>query len=113
MRNGVLLYDYLGYDPEYRDWSPGTILQLLALERIFAERCHRIFDFTEGEGSHKELFASGSRDCADILFLQATARNQLVVRSHAALATGSRGMVNVLEILKIKAAIKRLIRSRA
>jgi len=33
-----LIYGYLGHDPEYAIWSPGTVLLYLALERLFAER---------------------------------------------------------------------------
>jgi len=35
--DGYLVYDYLGYDPEYADKSPGTVLQYLALEALYAE----------------------------------------------------------------------------
>ena len=33
---------------------------------LMAEGAFALFDFTEGEGQHKSLFASGSVDCVDV-----------------------------------------------
>ena len=38
--------------------SPGTVLQYLALESIFDEKVNSYFDFGEGEGDHKKMFAT-------------------------------------------------------
>jgi hypothetical protein len=57
-RDGKLLYDHLGYDPEYTALFPGTALQLLVLEALFAARSFKIFDFTEGKSQLKELFST-------------------------------------------------------
>ncbi len=80
--DGVLQYAYLGYDREYQRWSVGTILQWLALEALFAERRFRFFDFTEGDSSHKLLFSSENRLCANVYFLKRTARNLALTRAH-------------------------------
>ena len=37
VENGDLMYSYLGYDPEYLHLSPGTVLQWLAFDVLFAE----------------------------------------------------------------------------
>ena len=65
-RQGVLLYEHQGYDPAYREWSAGTVLQWLALEDIFGQKKIRIFDFTEGESDHKRLFGTHHIQCANI-----------------------------------------------
>jgi CelD/BcsL family acetyltransferase involved in cellulose biosynthesis len=49
----TLIYAYLGYDPEFADLSPGTVLQLEAMRQLMDEDGFRLFDFTEGEGQHK------------------------------------------------------------
>ena len=59
-RDGNLLYEHVGYDPEYQRWSPGSVLQALALESLFGEGGFRTFDFTEGDGDHKRFFANRS-----------------------------------------------------
>ena len=46
----TLIYAYLGYDAEHAHLSPGTVLQMAALENLFAEKRFAYFDFTEGEG---------------------------------------------------------------
>ncbi len=66
-----LLYLYLGYDPEFAAWSPGTVLQLEAMRDMMADR-FRWFDFTGGDGEHKRQFATGTLDCVDVLLLRPT-----------------------------------------
>ena len=46
VREGIVDYAYLGYDPDYLHLSVGTVLQWLALDSLFAERRFRFFDFT-------------------------------------------------------------------
>lgn len=110
MRDGILFYRYLGYDPEFRNWSPGTVLQHLALERLFSEGKFKMFDFTEGAGPHKEFFSTGNIRCADVYFLRRTMRNLLLLKLHSGLRTLSSTTVRVLERLGVKSQIKKLIR---
>lgn len=75
----TLIYAWLGYDPAFADLSPGTVLQLEVMRQLMDERRFLRFDFTEGDGQHKRLFATNSVDCVDLLLLR---------RSLGALATG-------------------------
>src|SRR4051794_20669082 len=108
--DGALIYEYVGYDPEFRESSPGTVLQYLLLESLFQEQKFDIFDFTEGEGPHKELFATDSIRCADIFYFKPSPRNILVVTSQAGLSSLSRGTVNVLKKAGIDKRVKQMIR---
>ena len=72
----VLMYEHLGYDPAAADWSPGIVLQCAAMRQLFEERRFRLFDFTEGDGRHKALFATGDVPCADLLLLRPTTANR-------------------------------------
>ncbi|MHC4165023.1 MAG: GNAT family N-acetyltransferase, partial [Planctomycetota bacterium] len=112
IHDGVVFYGYLGYDPEYAKWSPGTVLQRLALERLFEEAGLRMFDFTEGEGRHKSFFSTHSVLCADIYYLRRSLRNRCLVRLHSGLDAFSRALVRLLDRLGLKERIKRLIRRR-
>jgi CelD/BcsL family acetyltransferase involved in cellulose biosynthesis len=76
--NGCVVYAHLGYEPVFAPLSAGTVLQLEALERLFAEPALRLFDFTEGDGAHKRLFANGQVDCVDLLLLEPSWRNRLL-----------------------------------
>jgi hypothetical protein len=73
----TLIYAHLGYDPDFADLSPGTVLQFEVMRQLMTERRFRWFDFTEGDGQHKRLWATGSIDCVDLLLLRPTAANLL------------------------------------
>ena len=76
-QGATLIYAHLGYDPDFADLSPGTVLQLEAMRQLMAERAFRLFDFTEGDGQHKRQFATGAIDCVDLLLVRPTAGNLL------------------------------------
>lgn len=75
----TLLYAYLGYDPDAAELSPGIVLQLEAMRQLMDERAFRLFDFTEGDGQHKRLFATGAVDCVDLLLVRQSAANLIAL----------------------------------
>ena len=85
----TLIYAWLGYDPAFADFSPGTVLQLEAMRRLMEEGRFRLFDFTEGDGQHKRQFATGAIDCVDLLLVRPTLANLAV----AGMLNGFDGMV--------------------
>ena len=105
-------YDYLGFDPEYARWSPGTILQWLVLEKLLDDQGVRTFDFLEGETASKRLFATGSQRCADIYFFKPSLKNILLVISHSMLDSLSAFLGVVLDRLRLKSRVKELIRGK-
>lgn len=74
-RGETLVYAYLGYDPASAELSPGAVLQLEAMRLLMAEGRFGRLDFTEGEGQHKRLFATGGVDCVDLLLLRPSIGN--------------------------------------
>jgi hypothetical protein len=108
--DGFLLYRYLGYDPEFRRWSPGTVLLCLALESLFAEQAFRAFDFFEGGGDYKRLFSTESTQCADVYFFRRTPRNLFLLALHSGLFGLSRFLVNVLDLAGVKRRVKSFFR---
>ena len=111
--DGNLLYDFVGYDPDYQQWSPGTVLQYLALESLFAEGRYRAFDFTEGEADHKRFFADQSVLCADIFYFRKTLVNFLIVGLHAGLRSAASWSGRFLGRVGLKSRLKKLIRAKA
>lgn len=83
----TLVYAHLGYDPAWARLSPGTVLQMEALERLFAEGRYRWFDFTEGEGAHKELFGTDAVACASFVLLRPTLANRALLGARAGFDT--------------------------
>jgi CelD/BcsL family acetyltransferase involved in cellulose biosynthesis len=110
VNNGVVIYAFLGYDPGYMTFSVGTILQWLALEHLFEERCFHFFDFTEGQSEHKKLFATHNVQCANVFFLHNNLRNIILLNTQRAISRFSAFVGNVLDQLGIKAAVRRLVR---
>jgi len=106
----VVIYAYLGYDPEYRQLSVGTILQWLALEELFGERVFRYFDFTEGQSEHKKLFATHTIRCANVFFLRKTLKARCVVRTHHAMNAFVGRLGAELDRLGTKAKVRRILR---
>ena len=104
------VYRYLGYDPEYAELSPGFVLQWLALECLFKDHQVGYFDFTQGEGEQKRFFATDSRQCADIYFLERSAKRWALVLAHRATDLLSTALGNGLDRLGLKARLKRLLR---
>lgn len=111
IREGVLIYAYLGYDPEYMHLSVGTVLQWLAVEQMFEEGGYRYFDFTEGQADHKRLFATDQRYCANVYLLRNSLRNRLLVRAHMIMNGASERIGKLLDDLGVKARLKRVLRS--
>jgi hypothetical protein len=110
IHDGVLIYQYLGYDPQYLKMSVGTILQWFSLEYLFKEGHCRLFDFTEGQSEHKRLFATHNVRCANIYFCRASLRNILLFRSHMVVDVFSSWIGITLDRFGLKARIKKLIR---
>lgn len=110
IQKGCAIYAYLGYDPGIAIHSPGTVLQLEAMERLFAEQRHRFFDFTEGDGQHKRLFSTGCVDCVDVLLLRPTVANRVLIATHRNFHAGVEALGNVAERYGVKTRLKKWLR---
>jgi CelD/BcsL family acetyltransferase involved in cellulose biosynthesis len=106
----TVLYDYVGFDPARSDLSPGTVLQYLVLEQLFEERAFQYFDFTEGEGSHKQFFGTGSCHCADVLIPGTALGPRFTLASQQAFSKGMHFAARAAERAGMKARLRRLLR---
>ena len=111
VEQGTVQYDRLGYDPQWSSLSPGTVLQLLALQALFSEKRFANFDFTEGEGQHKELFSTQSCLCADVYVLSRRLRPVLLARAHHAADNLSLAAGKLLDQLNLRSRLRKLVRS--
>lgn len=110
VQDGVVIYQYVGYDPHYDRWSVGTILQWHALESLFGEGRLRVFDFTEGQSEHKRLFATHAVRCANVFMLRPTLRTRFLVRVHHLVNILSSAIGRLADRVGVKARLRRLIR---
>ena len=111
VQEGVMIYAYLGYDPDYMQLSVGTVLQWLAVEQIFKEGRFRYFDFTEGQSEHKRFFATHQQPCANVFLIKKTWRNYAVIYSHLSMDRFSTWLGVTLERWGVKAKVRRFLRS--
>lgn len=110
IREGIVEYAFLGYDPAYLRLSVGTVLQWFALESLFEEQRFRYFDFTEGESAHKRLFATCHLDCANIALLTPTLGHHLLVRLHLGFGRLTEALGRWLDGHNLKVKIRRWMR---
>lgn len=113
VREGALEYAFLGYIPEFSKLSPGTVLQWLALEKLFAEQRFTAFDFTEGESEHKRFFSTHQTPCSIQLLLRPAIRTRFTARLHRSVDTASKALGDSLDRLGLKSRIKKWLRQTA
>jgi len=103
----------MGFDPQYAELNPGTVLTYLMIERLYAQARFRIFDFGSGYFEYKAFFSTHSVRCAEIIYLRRTWRNLTLVLAHAALNAVSRTLKRVLDLLGLKARIIKWIHRKS
>lgn len=106
----TLVYAHLGYDPAWARLSPGTVLQMDALERLFGEARYRWFDFTAGEGAHKAMFGTHSAACSSLLLLEPTLANRTLLGARNAFDTAISGAKALVERSGALGRIRALLR---
>ena len=107
----TLIYAHLGYDPDWARLSPGTVLQMEALERLFAEQRYRLFDFTEGEGAHKAMFGTHSAACTSLVLLEPTLANRTLLGARAGFDAGVSGAKALAEKSGALGRLRTLLRA--
>jgi len=108
-----LVYDNLGYDTEYQNWSPGTVLLYLLLERQFRAQKYPLLDFGTGEAQYKDFFSTGVTRCANVYYFRPTLKNIVLVLTHSSLHYLNSAAVKLLQKLNLKARLKKALRERA
>jgi CelD/BcsL family acetyltransferase involved in cellulose biosynthesis len=108
--DGILRYDLLGYDPDFRAHSPGTVLQYLAFEQLFAEKRFRAFDFEEGEGQHKRQFATRSVECCNLFVFRPSLKSIAYISLAYLFTRMTSATLFVLDKTGLRRRVRQLIR---
>jgi hypothetical protein len=111
VRRDVVSYDHHGFDPAFAKLSPGTVLQLLALQTLFEEQRFSTFDFTAGEGCHKERFSTQSRLCGDVFVVKRRVLPILMILLHYSVDRTSQSAGTILDRVNLKSALRRRLRA--
>ena len=111
---GNYIYSYLGYLKKYAENSPGTVLQIAMLMHVYENPSSaKTFDFTEGDGKHKETFATNKALCCNCLVLENNLLNRTIVRNHIYVDNFSKFLGRFLDKYNLREKIKKLIRKAA
>jgi len=108
--DGLLIYDYVGFDPGYTEQSPGTVLQYLALEMLYSEQRFPTYYWGYGYSQSKKVFSTGEVLAADIFYIRPTVRNQLAIRLHYGIDRFAESAGALLNRLDLKKPIRRWLK---
>ena len=108
----VLFYEHTGYDPEYREWSPGVVLLHKILGSLHSEKRFRVFDFGSGNAQWKEWYGTRHTRCAVLYYFPRNLRNSVLVKAHSRLSLLSESTGEMLGALGVKDRVKRFLRFR-
>lgn len=100
-QQNVLQFHYTGYNPDLRQYSPGSVLLYAIVEQLFAQNEFALLDFTEGEAWYKQSFATNHVRCADIYYFRKNWFGATTVAAHCAVASLSRSTARVAEKLRL------------
>jgi Acetyltransferase (GNAT) domain len=56
----IIVYSYCGYDPEFGQFSPGTVLLFLIIRWSFDQKKFKVFDLGNDGWGYKTMFATGA-----------------------------------------------------
>jgi hypothetical protein len=103
---------YGGFDPAYAGLSPGTVHLLSVLEESFNDQDTAFFDFGPGQADYKQFFSTHDVPCSDVLILDKTRRNRLVIGTHRRLCSLTETCISLADTYQLKGLIRRKIRGR-
>jgi len=111
IEGSTLLYETVGFDPQYTNLAPGTVLFLLVLQRLFAERRFAYFDLGVLEGDpYKSRYSTDELTCANVYFFPRTLRNEGLVLTHSAVRNLVRWVTAASDAFGVGAGVRRLSR---
>jgi len=101
--------DDMGYDPAWRDYSVGTVLQLGIIEDLFGYDPPAIYDLGE-YGPHKEEFATDNYLQGKLFLFRRGVYTHFVRTGHKACNASTEAVSGLLERFGWKAWLKKTIR---
>jgi hypothetical protein len=107
--NDVVMFEYTGFDPGYRDHSPGKVLLFKVLESLFKAGKYKTFDYGEGEGMHKDAFSTHQVQCADLYYFPHRPKALASVAGQAGLLYLRRGMRSAIARTGLAESVKRVL----
>jgi CelD/BcsL family acetyltransferase involved in cellulose biosynthesis len=78
----AVIYSYCGYDPEYAQFSPGTVLLYLIIKWLFEQKNFTLFDLGNDGWDYKTMLATGAVKYLKVIWFPKTVSNLTWVILH-------------------------------
>ena len=99
----------VGYDPEWKKYAVGTVLQLLMIEDLFNNNTPEVLDFGL-DADYKEEFSNDSSLRQNVFLFKRGPYTRFVQTSHQACELTTKTVSGLLEILNLKSKLKKALR---
>lgn len=106
---GAFLYDEVGFDQELRRFSPGTVLQLLVIDDLYAHDTPRTFEFGV-HGEQKAAFGNETYEAESLFLARRSLYPGLATATYRFWHRTSDVATGGLERLGVKKKVKQLVR---
>jgi CelD/BcsL family acetyltransferase involved in cellulose biosynthesis len=112
----ILVGAKMGYNPDFAQLSPGTVLFFLMVERLFSGDRFRRLDLAAGSWDYKARYSTGTYQAADVYYFPRNRKNLTFVYTHAVVQALSDVLMKSLNFgmnqLGIKGQRKRALQAR-
>lgn len=108
--DGTYEHRQTGYDPEWRDYSPGIYCNILLLQQLYATDQPLLLDFGSGDSDYKRLFSNQALTTANPVLIPTLRRYGMAVWLHRAAAQANLAAVHLLQRWGLKDRVKRWLR---
>lgn len=105
-----LYYDYVGYDPDFSKASPGSVLLLHLIQRLFEEQRFRWLDFGESEDPYKVFYSNRQVPCSRVYFFRPKLKWKAAMLLHIVWMGATGGVGQVLRRFNLHKKVKVLLR---
>jgi CelD/BcsL family acetyltransferase involved in cellulose biosynthesis len=104
--------DEIGFDPAFAKYSPGTVLQMMCIQEMFASETPEVIDFGSYDKYKEELSNDNYTHC-DMMLFRRRMYCGFAKSAHYWCQLITEGAVSALSALNLKGKIKNKVRSRS
>lgn len=110
--HGFFDYEETGYDPIHTDYSPGSVLTYLLIERLFKENKPNIIDFGYGENVYKKVFGNSNYTAYNIFSCPKSSKLNSLIQTQKLLNKTYSLIRNLLVKLNLDVRIRKLLKNK-
>jgi CelD/BcsL family acetyltransferase involved in cellulose biosynthesis len=108
---GCFLLDEIGHDPALSKYSPGTVLQYLVVEDLFAHNRPTVLDLQE-YGRYKEVLSTESYPQGKMLLFKPGLYSRLLIAGDRVCRSSTKAASQLLDRWNLKTKLKNMIRNQ-